>query len=103
MSEKEIAMVIAEKSFTQDEAAIIAFKMLMQNQFHIDMAYLDWLKLIAQPDFQKKEYLFLLLYYLDRIADSEIQEMCKDDLRKIKEEIKRCTQMNCYNKLMDGR
>jgi len=60
----------------------------MREFFHFDQAYIDWDNL-TQEDFTKKDFGFLLLYFLDKLADDEVKKLCQDELEAIKKEINR--------------
>jgi len=81
-------LTIAGKEFSQNEAARLAFEIYMHEGFHFDQAYVDWSR-ITLNEFNRKDFGFLLLYFLDKVADDDVKALCQEELEQIKKEINR--------------
>ena len=88
MASESVMLTIAGNDFTQSQAARLAFEIYIYEGFHFDQAYVDWDR-IAQGALNRKDFGFLLLYFLDKVADDEVKALCVEDVEKIKKEINR--------------
>jgi hypothetical protein len=83
--EDEAILEIAGEFYNQEQAATIAFNSYTMSGRVLEAGLLTWHTVTGDKEFSLRDYAFLVLYFLDKLATDEIKEICVKDLRRIKE------------------
>ena len=87
-SHEEPVLTIAGKGYTQDQAATMAFNTYRMSNEILDAGLLTWFKITKDRHFSMKDYAFLILFFLEKVATKEVKDLYKDHIPKIKEALK---------------
>lgn len=83
--EDDPVLEIAGTFYNQKQAATMAFNTYHMSDEVLDAGLLTWHALTGDRSFSLKDYAFLVLYFLDKLATDEIREIYRDHIPRIKE------------------
>jgi len=76
----------ADRDLNDAELAGLAFRVYTYADFIIPKAWQEWRAMMGDA-FTRRDFVCLLLYYLDKVASPDLRQTCEDDLDKIKREL----------------
>lgn len=82
--DNQFCLVIAGKEYTQSQVATVAFNSYYHSGRTIEAGFITWKKLTRVSGFTIKDFAFLVLYFLDKLATDKIKEIFESDINKIK-------------------
>ena len=83
--EEEAILEVSGEFYNQKQAATMAFNTYYLSARVLEAGLQTWHLLTGDKEFSLRDYAFLVLYFLDKIATDKVKEIFVADIQRIKE------------------